>query len=874
MSPVYYTNGRMPRFHFFFAGVTAFISFLGIIGWLFQIRILVQTHAETAPMVFNTAFGLFIYSSSYILKRRTNYILLRISSIIIATLALMTMAEYILGVSTGVDQLFVEPFFDSGINPVGRMSLSTCVSFLVLAVMGFSKKKNFTNQMVLVVCSALLISFALIALFGYVLGFNSDYGWGSYSRMAMGTSTALIFMVCAFLWQVKTDTSAKTASKDVLYPFFAVFAGIIISMAIWQMLVAKDQERNRGVTLLKAESAKTSIDGNLVPFQKALQRMAARFAHESYPTRRVWEQDAAGYFDEFQAVFRLIWSDNTNVAKWVYPLNDESKWIVGRNLILPHRDIKKNTVEIYREFEDSMALTSKLSGGETGFVFQTPSFKNDEFIGAISAVVLAQPFFESVIDLPGYSVEILKGDTRIYSKGDVSSFFAREWRVSVSYDRLGVNWEIVVIPNVQEIRQNTSALPAFILFFSISISILFGVSLRFYIRARDSERKAKEALEWKRAGIDSASLLVVSSDLNGRIVEVNAAAQSTLEYSLAELHRLPSSHYFFDAEEVRQFHALALLERNIAIHSSADFLSAIFSLNLDKASEWTLISKTNKRHKVVLTVSKIHGPQGEVTGYLSIMENVTQLREKELLLAEQEEQLQISSRLASLGEMAAGIAHEINNPLTVIAGHASIIRRTLSQRHQGDEDLIKKVDSIESMVQRIAKIIKGLKFYAREPDDAELELVNFQVLMDDTLSFCEERFKKEGVELKLEIEPHLILHVQPYKITQVLLNLLNNSLDAVIGAPHALVEVKARSKGDHVEICIRDSGPGVPSHIRKKIMEPFFTTKEVGKGLGLGLSISSGIVNAHQGTLTLDETSKSTQFILRLPKSSNPSQRE
>lgn len=872
MSPVYYTNGRLPRFHFFFAAITAIISALVIFGWIFQIRVLVQTHAETAPMVFNTAFGLFIYSISYILKRRTHYLLLRASSVIITVLSLMTIAEYILGVRTGVDQFFVEPFFDSGINPVGRMSLSTCVSFLVLAVMGFTKKKNFANQMILVVCSALLISFALIALFGYVLGFNSDYGWGSYSRMAMSTSTALIFMTCAFLWQVKTDTSAKTASKDVLYPFYAVFAGIVISMGIWQMLVAKDQERNRGVTLLKAESAKTNIDSNLVPFQKALQRMAARFAHESYPNRRVWEQDAAGYFDEFESVFRLVWSDNTNVAKWVYPFNEDSKWIVGRNLILPHRDIKKNTVEIYREFEDSMALTSKLSGGEPGFVFQTPSFKKDEFIGAISAVVLAQSFFESVIDLPGYSVEIWKGNTRIYSNSDVTSFFAREWRVSVSYDRLGVNWEIVVIPNVQEIRQNTSALPAFILFFSISISILFGVSLRFYIRSRDSEKKVKEALEWKRAGIDSASLLVVSSDLNGRIVEINAAAQATLEYSLLDLHRLPTSHHFFDSEEVRQFHSLALLEKNIAIHSSADFLKAIFALNLDKASEWTLISKSNRRHKVVLTISKIHGAQGEVTGYLSIMENVTQLREKEMLLAEQEEQLQISSRLASLGEMAAGIAHEINNPLTVIAGHASIIRRTLSQRPQRDEDLIKKVDSIESMVQRIAKIIKGLKFYAREPDDAELESVNFQVLMDDTLSFCEERFKKEGVELKLDIEPNLILRVQPYKITQVLLNLLNNSLDAVVGSPHALVEVSASSQGEDVEIRIRDSGAGVPAHIRKKIMEPFFTTKEVGKGLGLGLSISSGIVNAHQGTLTLDETSNATQFILRLPKNSNPSQ--
>lgn len=692
--------------------------------------------------------------------------------------------------------------------------------------------------------------------------------------MAMGTSMAFIFMACAFLWQVKTDISLKTSSNDVLYPFYVVFAGIIISMGTWQTLVAKDQERNRGVILLKAESVRTSIDSSLVPFQKALQRMAARFSYDSYSNRKTWELDARGYFEEFKAASRLIWSDNTNVARWVYPLDENSQRLVGKNIILPHRDIRKNTLELYRELEDSVGLTSQFSEGEVGFVFQTPSFRNDEFIGAISAVILAQPYFESVINLTGYNIEIWAGNKRIYSNGETTTFFAREWRVRIPYERLGVSWNIIVIPNLEEVRQNTSALPVFILLFSLSISILFGVSLRFYIRARDSEKKIKEALEWKRAGIDSASLLVVSSDLDGRVVEINAAAQATLEYTLEEIHALPISHQFFDPEEIRHFHSLALLEKGISIQSSADFLTAFFSLNLDKASEWTLVSKTKKRHKVVLTISKIHGPRGTVTGYLSIMENVTQLREKESLLAAQEEQLQISSRLASLGEMAAGIAHEINNPLAVIGGHASIIRRILNQRNPGDEELIKKVDSIESMVQRIAKIIKGLKFYAREPDDSEFEDVNLKVLIDDTLSFCEERFKKEGVELKLDIEPHLILKVQPYKITQVLLNLLNNSLDAVNGLLQAMVEIKAQSQGDYIEIYIRDSGAGIPAHIRKKIMEPFFTTKEVGKGLGLGLSISSGIVNAHQGTLKLDESNKSTQFILRLPKSSNPSQHE
>jgi C4-dicarboxylate-specific signal transduction histidine kinase len=135
------------------------------------------------------------------------------------------------------------------------------------------------------------------------------------------------------------------------------------------------------------------------------------------------------------------------------------------------------------------------------------------------------------------------------------------------------------------------------------------------------------------------------------------------------------------------------------------------------------------------------------------------------------------------------------------------------------------------------------------------------------VSFCLSRFKNHGTELLIdEIPENLSIECQSTQISQVLLNLLNNAFDAVQGLDSKSVRITIRDLGDRAEIRVADSGPGIPPEIAKKILEPFFTTKEVGKGTGLGLSISLGIVKSHAGTLILDSTKSHTEFVVTLPK--------
>jgi C4-dicarboxylate-specific signal transduction histidine kinase len=169
------------------------------------------------------------------------------------------------------------------------------------------------------------------------------------------------------------------------------------------------------------------------------------------------------------------------------------------------------------------------------------------------------------------------------------------------------------------------------------------------------------------------------------------------------------------------------------------------------------------------------------------------------------------------------------------------------------------------MVHRIARIIKALKNFSRNSEyDPPVESRLSEVLTLG-LDLCRERFRVGSIDLQVELNVDPMVLCRPTEISQVLLNLLNNAYDAVQGGQAPLVRISTELCGDSLEVLIQDNGPGIPQHLRDKIMQPFFTTKDVDKGTGLGLSISKGLIEGHQGKLSLLENEKLTTFQILLP---------
>lgn len=264
--------------------------------------------------------------------------------------------------------------------------------------------------------------------------------------------------------------------------------------------------------------------------------------------------------------------------------------------------------------------------------------------------------------------------------------------------------------------------------------------------------------------------------------------------------------------------------------------------------------------------SPILNQSGDVTMIVSVCRDVTTQHEMEELLSQQRVQIVASAKLSALGEMAAGIAHEIINPLAIVAGRSLTLRRLVSTDPGNSEKISAFVQDIEDGTYRIVKIIRGLQAFSRSGDNDPFTPVSVQSILDDTLTFCAARFADSGIRLITSGRAmDIILECRPVQISQVLLNIMNNSFDSVKEREEKWVEIGVSRAGDFLEISITDSGPGIPLGIRERIFDPFFTSKPVGEGTGLGLSIARGLVESHRGTIVLDESCSNTRLRIRLP---------
>ncbi|RYZ76948.1 MAG: PAS domain S-box protein, partial [Proteobacteria bacterium] len=232
-----------------------------------------------------------------------------------------------------------------------------------------------------------------------------------------------------------------------------------------------------------------------------------------------------------------------------------------------------------------------------------------------------------------------------------------------------------------------------------------------------------------------------------------------------------------------------------------------------------------------------------------------------------EQKLVQASKMSSLGEMAGSIAHEINSPMAVIQLSAEQLEDPEMVEFFDKEDIAMIAKRITDTVQRISKIIRGLKNFSRNAEHDAMETVHLASVIDDTLELCREKFKNQNIEIRMADIPNVEVLCRPTELCQVLLNLLSNAFDAIEEnkAGERWVEIGGTYRFSRILLNVTDSGPGIPQAVVDRMHEPFFTTKAIGKGTGLGLSISKGIIENHGGHVTLDTASNNTRFVVDLP---------
>ncbi|WPU64824.1 sensor histidine kinase [Peredibacter starrii] len=249
-----------------------------------------------------------------------------------------------------------------------------------------------------------------------------------------------------------------------------------------------------------------------------------------------------------------------------------------------------------------------------------------------------------------------------------------------------------------------------------------------------------------------------------------------------------------------------------------------------------------------------------------------ELQRSQDALISQTTKLVHTSRLAALGEMSAGIAHEVNNPLAIISGSIQQIEKLVSRGKFDPETILRLSAKSQTSIDRVTKIIKGLRHFSQQSDSLPKVVTPIQDIIHDTTSFCSEMLRARYIKLLIDPIPDVEIECHPIQISQVLINLIKNAEDALeseINPEERWVRISFRQANEVIFIQVSNGGAAITKEVESKLFQPFFTTKAIGKGTGLGLSISHGLMREHGGDLVFDSLADKTTFILQIPSSTH-----
>jgi PAS domain S-box-containing protein len=352
----------------------------------------------------------------------------------------------------------------------------------------------------------------------------------------------------------------------------------------------------------------------------------------------------------------------------------------------------------------------------------------------------------------------------------------------------------------------------------------------------DLARANEEALLFRESFLSSSNAIEVT-DRDGFLVDVNPAFERIYGYPRAEcLGRKPS----FVAGRSTPRELYAQMWRSLVDPSRGHWSGEL--MNRDRRG---------RERPVFLTITAIRNAASETTHYLGVAIDLSEQKTWERGAGH-------ADKLASLGQLAAGVAHEINTPLANVMLIAESIRRRSS-----DPWVRSRVDTISGQVELAGTIVRGLLEFARrgDPQVAKLDLAE---VTRDALDFLRGK-QSADIEFMEQYPPAPVpIWGDRGQLIQVVTNLVNNACEAMDGS--GVVRVVVRQDGTEAEVEVADTGPGIPSGVFAHLFEPFFTTKPEGRGTGLGLAISQGIIQAHHGTVTVvNRPEGGASFTVRLP---------
>jgi PAS domain S-box-containing protein len=367
----------------------------------------------------------------------------------------------------------------------------------------------------------------------------------------------------------------------------------------------------------------------------------------------------------------------------------------------------------------------------------------------------------------------------------------------------------------------------------------------------EQDNIAKELTQF----VDTANAPIFGIDTEGRVNEWNQRSEQITGFTKAEvMGRDLVANFITDDYKVSVGEVLAK-----ALHGeeTANY-------------EFPLFTQSGDRVDVLLNSSTRRDPAGQIVGVVGVGQDITELNkvrtEQEKERKESAAQIIQASKLATLGEMATSVAHELNQPLSIIRMAAENSRRKMSKENVAVEYLTDKLQRIEEQTARAAAIIDHMRMFGREATE-DPALIDPRNVVTNALDLMGEQLRLAGIEVVTEFpedSPCVLGHI--IQMEQVIINLLTNARDAMSERGGAMkITLRVFVDQQHLHITSEDTGGGIAQNALSRIFEPFYTTKEMGKGTGLGLSVGYGIIRDMKGTITAENINDGARFTITLP---------
>jgi PAS domain S-box-containing protein len=351
---------------------------------------------------------------------------------------------------------------------------------------------------------------------------------------------------------------------------------------------------------------------------------------------------------------------------------------------------------------------------------------------------------------------------------------------------------------------------------------------------------------------------IVVIDTKGSPLIFSEGAERILGYQAGEI--------IADRKRLHRFYPLELAREMMRRMRSGEY-GQPDRLN---TTETTFYNKDGEEVPVRFSAAIIRD-KGQEVGSVGIFSDLREHRRMQKKLEETQNQLLQAEKIASLGQLAAGVAHEINNPLAGILIYAEILQRDMEANAAGRQH----VEEIINQTLRCKQIVTRLLEFSRQ-SLGQKTLLSINEIISRCVKLMDQQLLFQNIQIKLSLDPQLPqIFGDPGELQQVFTNLLLNSADAMNGLGRITITSCAAPERDGVIITFADTGSGIPAELRDKIFEPFFTTKPPGKGTGLGLSIVYGVIQRHGGTIEVESPhGGGTEFIIRLPLDAQENQEQ